>query len=149
MSLTPYDEGSVVVQRTDLRAITSPEVSAKPGAWRAFCNGLRNLFGRRSVELGERYLKAKVRQEEVEAEARLMQATADYELKMAHVRRLDAETDQSLRRVDSLTKILALAKNEKPEAAMARLEEIVRQIEMAGGAIEIQEAREIPFDDSE
>ena len=122
--------------------------------WQKFIDGLRQSVGLKPLYLAERWAEAKVRQEEIDAEARLLEAKANYELAMAEVRKMERE-GQSKQQIDeaiagfirsqtdtpeivlSIIQNLSDASTLAPGEALANLEDVIKRIELHGGAVEV------------
>jgi hypothetical protein len=150
MSFVPQDENQLVVQRTDMVPIDTKD---SRGRWQRFIDGLRQHIGLKPLNLSERWAEAKVRQEEVGAEARLLAAKADYELKMAQARQIEVETNglqaknqasvEKLRAEASASDASARLVNELldarkngTDAALENLSLSITQIQLHGGSVE-------------
>ncbi len=147
MSTFP-NEGELVVQRNDLEP-TDPKDHRS--LWAKFIDSLRQSIGFRPVYLAERWAVAKVRQEEVDADARLYAAKAQYELAMAQVHKIELEAEASyekgmaeayqIRTASNVSQRVVSelldAKKRTPEEALEYLEDVMNRIRMAGGTVEI------------
>ncbi|QDV52789.1 hypothetical protein [Gimesia fumaroli] len=108
MSMTPYEDDPVlndgeveelqIVQKNELISVDENQPVAKN---KGFIDTIRSLFGMKSLYLVDRFAEAKVRIEEVEHEAKLMDAKArlleakgNYEMKQAEAKKIIAEANQ-------------------------------------------------------
>jgi len=157
MSRAPSDPpDQVVAQRTEFQPIDRRD---PPGRWRRFVDFLRVNIGLKPLDLAERWAEAKVFTQEVEAQARLYQAKAEYERVMAEARRIERESKAKAERdgaeakrlraqarqatADARTREkaarLIAAGNRSPEEAAAKLRAIIEQLELLhGGRVEFQ-----------
>ncbi|KAA0132092.1 hypothetical protein FYZ48_28680 [Gimesia chilikensis] len=147
MSMSPFEDGAIeseqeqlTVQRTDFAPI---EKKDSPSAWRNFFNGVRNLFGFKSIELAERFAEARATKEEYANDATMLQARADYELKMAEAKKLRSEA----KKIEVETEVIAnknfdslvaeLLKKHSPDEAEQKVLDIIKRIELEnGGCVE-------------
>ena len=145
------DDNELVVQKTNLSPI-DPRDSRN--GWQKFVDGLRQTIGLKPIHLAERWAEAKVRQEEVDAETRMLAAKANYELAMAQIRKMERE-GQSKQDVDgaiadfirqqssspeivmSILKNLRDASSQPPEEALEHLQDVIKKIEFQGGDVEL------------
>lgn len=145
------DDNELVVQNTNLSPI-DPRDSRS--GWQKFVDGLRQTIGLKPIHLAERWAEAKVRQEEVDAEARLLTAKANYELAMAQIRKMERE-GQSKQEVDgaiadfirqqsaspetvmSAVRHLRDASSQSPDEALEHLQDVIKKIEFQGGDVEL------------
>ena len=115
---------------------------------------MRQTIGLKPIHLAERWAEAKVRQEEVDAEARMLAAKANYELAMAQIRKMERE-GQSKQDVDgaiadfirqqsgspeivmSVLKNLRDASSQSPKEALEHLQDVIKKIEFQGGDVEL------------
>ncbi|QDT42353.1 hypothetical protein Pan241w_24360 [Gimesia alba] len=150
MSMTPFEDDPViqqeeeqlVIQRTDLAPI---EKNDPPSRYQRFLNQVRLFLGMKPLDLARRFTEARVRKEEIENEVKLIQAKADYELKMAEAVKLRAEANQikseiKLPESDSDDPQLAtMLQNHTPEEAMKKLQDIIDQIQIQhGGQVDLK-----------
>lgn len=152
MSIVPQDGNELVVQRTDLEP-TDPKDSRK--LWQRFIDALRTTIGLKPIYLAERWAIAKVRQEEADADARLLAAKAHYELAMAEARRIELEAQakytKDMAEADRIRILNELAQNasnqlvadilnahsQSPEETLEYLSRVIQQISLHGGTVEI------------
>ncbi|WP_417381232.1 hypothetical protein [Gimesia sp.] len=148
MSMSPYEDEAIeneqeqlIVQRTDFAPIDKKD---SPSAWRNFCNGFRNFLGFKSADLVERFAEARVRKEEYTNDATMLQAKADYELKMAEAQKLRSEAKKIDAEAETIanknldSQVATLLKEHTREEAEEKLLDIIRRIELEnGGCVEI------------
>lgn len=145
------NDNELVVQKANLSPI---EQSDSRNGWQKFIDGVRQTIGLKPIHLAERWAEAKVRQEEVDSEARMLAAKANYELAMAQVRKMERE-GQSKQDVDgaiadfirqqsgspeivmSILKNLRDASSQSPEEALGHLQDVIKKIEFQGGDVEL------------
>lgn len=145
------DDNELVVQKTNLSPIDPRDSRNR---WQRFIDGLRQTIGLKPIHLAERWAEAKVRQEEVDAEVRLLAAKANYELAMAQIHKMERE-GESKQDVDgaiadfirqqsgspeiviSMVKNLRDASSQSPEEALEHLQDVVKRIEFQGGDVEL------------
>lgn len=155
MSVVPPNESEVIVSRTDLRSVDPNE--SRP-VWKRFLDAVRQTVGLKPLYLAERWTTARVRQEEVDADARLLVAKATYELAMAEARRIELEAKGKFAKdtadaeyVRTHTEILRdtlgratsplaaeLLDRRSPAEAAEYVNDMIRQIHLHGGCVEIQ-----------
>lgn len=161
MTNIPDEHGELIVQKTQLGPV-DPRDSRT--VWQIFVDGLRQTIGLKPIYLAERWAAAKVRQEEVDAESRLLAAKANYELAMAQIRRMDRESE-SKQNVDEavvdylrsktmspeiMRAAIAQLRNaysQSPEQALENLLNVIQKIEQHGGTVEFDLLREAKEDD--
>ena len=132
-----------------------------PSRWQKFIDGLRQVVGLKPLYLLEWLSVAKVAQQEAEAfdkraqaEEKLIKARAEYERAKAEVIKAEGEaskneaearlTDQWAedhvedRRFRELMRRMLAARAQSVDDAREQLEEIIRQIELSGGRVEMR-----------
>ena len=163
MSMLPYEEEEreeLVVQRTDLQPA---DVRDSRTRWDKFIDVLRTTVGMKPLYLAERWALAKVRQEEADADARLLAARATYEQAMAEARRIELEAESHFEKsmaeaeymrlrsdlirsaTNPLASELLAATTQDTTELLARLEDVMNRIELHGGTVEI----DLPSDSSD
>jgi len=146
MNLKSKNEGELVVQRTELEPLGP---SDSQSIWKNFIDGIRVTIGLKPLYLAERWVVAKVRQEEVDADARLLSAKADYEKAAAEARAIELEAEAThakgmaearlIERASSkMVTDLIGSRNVDPAAAFDYLASVIQQIEAYGGVIEFE-----------
>jgi hypothetical protein len=156
MSLMPTEEPKpLAIQKTTL-APASP--SGSRGGWWKFLDALRAAIGLKPLELAERFAVARVRQQEmmtetqeVENEIKLLRAREEFELIKAEVERRRTQTASvakiaraKVRMENARAKIVELAAKQleasqsDPEEALQRVQDVIRQIELHGGRVEVE-----------
>lgn len=153
MSMVPHEENELVVQRTDLEPFNRKDARS---IWETFLDGIRATIGLKPLYLAERWAEAKVRQEEADATARLMEAKAKYELAAAEARKLQLEAEAAYAkgmaeadRIQIQNSLLAKASNPLAAELLAAgtrdareafeyMNRVIQQIEMHGGVVEIE-----------
>ena len=152
MSNVPPDKGELVVHKTELEPIDPGDSRS---AWLKFVDGLRHTIGLKPLYLAERWTEAKVRQEEADADTRLLAAKAEYELAMAQARSLELAAQGKLARdvaeaglLRAQANAIDMASNNvvaelmqsasaDPSEALENLKSVIEQIKMLGGNVGI------------
>ena len=143
MSIPPYeneavenDQDQLTIQRTDFAPTDKKD---PPSAWRNFCNGFRNILGFKSVDLAERFAEARVTKEEYANDATMLQAKADFELKMAEAEKLRSEARKNDAEAEAIanknlnSQVAVLLKDHTREEAEDLVLDIIRRIEIENG----------------
>ena len=121
-----------------------------------FIDSLRQTVGLKPLYLAERWAVAKVRQEEVNVDATLLAAKAQYELATAEARRIELEAqakyEKSMAEAEririfnelaatassSLVANILSANTQTPDGALHNLMQVIQQIHMHGGMVEME-----------
>ncbi len=139
MSLAPQSEDRTIVQRTQLQPVDPKD---SPGLWRRLLNCLQSLYDSTPWVLAKRYIEGRVRREEVEGEARLLEAHANFGRAMAEVQKMETESQGHLAkdladaRLTQRVADLLRAKETDTAEASENLRAIIRKIEFQGGKVE-------------
>ena len=137
MSLAPSDPpGEIVAQRTEFKPLDRRD---PPSRWRRFVDFLRVNIGLKPLHLAERWAEAKVFNEEVEAQAKLYQAKAEYEKVLAEAHRIERESKAKAEKDEAEAK--RLRAQARQEAADARIREKAARL-MEASNLSPQEAIE-------
>lgn len=142
MSLPIEEEQKAIVQKVSVQPV---EPNDPPGAWRCFGSYLREFFGFRSLELAERYGRAKVELEESKGKATLLEAQSIYELRMAEAEKLRLESRAKVvkdvadaKMVDAQRAVIEqLSGTLSKGDARTMFEQALAKIQIAGGVVEL------------
>lgn len=151
MSLVPSNQPDTVVQQTEFEPADAKDTRT---AWQKFVDAIRQSIGLKPLYLAERWAVARVRNEEIDADAKLLDATAKYELAAATAKQIALQAEGKHAKDMAIAKLIESKTKDTPdpntvvelleagdisiEDALANLESIAQQIRMHGGSVELR-----------
>lgn len=136
---TVEDEEQAVVQKTDLAPISKDD---PPSKWKEFLNTIRTFVGMKPLYYADRFAEARVQEIEIENQIKLIQAKGDYELKMAEAAKKRAEAKKIESEIPQPTtsedpQIATLLKDHTIEEAWGMVQDLMNEIQLRRGSVEI------------
>jgi hypothetical protein len=151
MNLVPSNPPNTIVQQTEFEPADPKDTRT---AWQAFVDAIRQSVGLKPLYLAERWAVARVRNEEIEADGKLLDARAKYELAAATAKQIALQAEGQYAKDIAIAKLIESKTRNTPDPnsviellearetsvddALANLESIAQQIRMLGGSVEIR-----------
>ena len=159
MTTLPEKENELVVQNTNLQPV---EPSDDRSAWQAFVDALRTTIGLKPIYLAERWSTAKVRQEEADADAKLLEARAKFEIAAAEAQRIRLEAEGNYEKdmaiaqyirtqssgesdAGSLVQRMIDASSKSTDECANDVIAIIEEIRLLGGTVEVEDRSKTPI----